>query len=578
MSMPSSLSGPMPSSLPGPMTGSLPGPRPGPASDAPRAHQTPGRVGRFVARLSILLLVVAMAACVPDQPADVEMPDDVTSVDDLPRLQVIHTNDFHGRLDPQVVDGDSLGGSAWLAAHFDSLRVDFDGPTVVVSAGDVMQGTAISNLSWGAAAIDVYNLKGYDAAALGNHEFDWGLDTLQARVAESDFVWLGANVLDEETGEHPGWVRPWTVVERDDVRVGIVGVALSTTPEVVMAGRTDGVRFEDEAAAIDVAVREVREEDVDFVIVTGHVGATCEEPGQGPEELSAGCAGLAIQILEALEEPIDLFLAGHTHLRNLTEAGGVPLVQNPAYSRTISVTRLQHAGGERAEATHRELRVPYHADVDPDVRVLQAVEMWGEEVRPRLEEVVTVFADSLTNEDRAPVENPAGNLLADAQRWATEADVGLVNNGSLRRSLPAGEVTWEVLFEFQPFQNDLVVLELDGALLRDAVEFGLTDDGRPWTHWAGIRIEYDPEAPRGERVLRIEREDGSVVEDDDVVTVGTTEFVALGGDGYELLTQAEVRYMGRTDVDGLRDYLAGLETPVAPPATDRWVEVDGSGG
>ena len=181
------------------------------------AHRPPVLSGaRPVRRGFVLLLATLVAGCAlaPGTPAGAPPPHE----DPGPlRLQVLHTNDFHGRILPQVVDGDTVGGSALEAAHFDSLRVRFPGPTLLLSGGDVMQGTAVSNLSWGRASIDVHNRKGYDAAALGNHEFDWGLDTLRDRVTESRFPWLAANVVDEATGSWPGWIRPWVELERDGV-------------------------------------------------------------------------------------------------------------------------------------------------------------------------------------------------------------------------------------------------------------------------------------------------------------------------------------------------------------------------
>jgi 2',3'-cyclic-nucleotide 2'-phosphodiesterase (5'-nucleotidase family) len=500
------------------------------------------------------------------------------------RLQVLHTNDFHGRFLTEEVGGDSIGGSAVLAAWFDSARVRFDGPTVLLSGGDILQGTAVSNLSWGRAAIDLNNRKGLDAAALGNHEFDWGLDTLRARVEESAFPWLGANVFDEVTGDHPTWVRPWTVVERGGVRVGVVGIALAETPRIVMAGRTDGLRFEDEAPAIDRSVRELRERGVDFVVVAAHVGAVCDEPGDpdgsDPTARSRGCGGHLVDVLEAVTERVDLVVGGHTHLRNNFDVNGIPVLQAPAYSRGVTMTHLERHGDGQVTATFRAILPPRAAEVDPDTAVARVVEGWTREIRPVLERTVAVLADSLSNAQRQPVENPAGNLLADAQRWGTEADIGFVNNGSLRRSLPEGPVDYATLYEFQPFQNELVRLHMDGALLREVLEHGLTDDGRPWTHVAGIQVEVDPTRPRGERVVRILRSHLGIPGDvadlgveialTDAVTLGTTEFLALGGDGFTMFSRARLERVGRVDVDALIEYLGAQPDPVPAPEVGRW--------
>ena len=531
-------------------------------------HLARSRTGpRHIVHLGLVLTL--LAACSPPAPETAPAP----AAEPL-RIQVVHSSDFHGRLLPQVVNGDTVGGSALMAAHLDSLRVRFDGPTIVLSGGDIMQGTAISNLAWGRPAIDVHNRKGLDASALGNHEFDWGLDTLRARVEESEFPWLGANVYLEGTREHPEWARPWVILERSGVRVGVIGVALATTPEVVMAGQTDGLEFGPEAEAIDRSVRELRDEGVDFVVVTGHVGVICESPGEAPEEPSQGCQGRAMEILQALQEPVDLFVGGHTHLRNLIEVDGVSLMQDPAYSIALAVARLQRGSDGPVEVIHRSIIPTDRRSGDPDTAMARVVEEWAEAVRPVMEEPVARLAGPMSNEDRQPRENPAGNLLADAQRWAAGTDVGLVNNGSLRRSLPAGDISFGVLYEFQPFQNELVTIRVDGRLLREILEFGLTDDGAPWVHLSGLQVRYDPDARRGDRIREIRREDGTPVQPDEWVTIGTTEFLATGGDGYEVLTRGEVQGTGITDVDGLADYLRAQGDPVAVPEVGRWTRVE----
>jgi 2',3'-cyclic-nucleotide 2'-phosphodiesterase (5'-nucleotidase family) len=528
--------------------------------------------GTALPRLAALAFValVGLAGC-----ATATLPPEAPDEGDrVLQLQVLHTNDWHGRFLPEVVGGDTIGGSAVLAAWLDSARVRFEGPTIFLSGGDIMQGTALSNLSWGRGAVDLHNRKGLDASVLGNHEFDWGLDTLQARVAESDFPWLAANILDEATGAPPAWLEPWVILERDGVRVGVLGIALAETPSIVMAGRTEGLRFEHEVPAIDRGVRELREEGVDFVVVTTHVGAVCQVAGDPdgtePEARSEGCEGHLVDVLEAVTERPDLVVGGHTHLRNLFDVNGIPVMQAPAYSRGVTITRLERRPGQEAQAVYRAIPAPRAAEVDPDTLVARVVQAWVDEVGPLLDQPVATLAAPFSNEERQPVENPAGNLLADAQRWAAEAQVGLVNNGSLRRSLPQGAVTYGLLYEFQPFQNDLVRLEMDGALLRRVLEHGLTDDGRPWTHVSGIRVRYDPAAPRGSRILAMIRDDGTEIGPGDPVTVGTTEFLALGGDSFTMLPEARVISTGRVDVDGLIAWLERFDGPVPPPEVGRW--------
>jgi len=507
-----------------------------------------------------LLLAAALAGCTPAAPAAGPAPDA-----GVRRVRIVHTNDFHGRLLPQQVAGRAAGGSAVLAAHFDSAAARFGGPTLVLSAGDDMQGTAISNLSWGRATIAAHNAAGYDAAALGNHEFDWGQDTLVARVRESRFPWLAANLFVQGTRRHPAWVRPWVMIERGGVRTAVIGIALRTTPEIVLAGRTAGLEFGAEAPAIDRAAREARAAGADFVVVTAHVGASCEQSGTAPDEASTGCRGEILEIADALTEPVDLMVGGHTHRRVLTTEDSIPIVEAASYSTAYSVTDLERRGG-RTVVTRREVRTPFADEVAPDTQVARVVAEWERNVRPITERVVATIAQPM---ERRGDEYALGNLVADAIRAQTGAQATLVNNGSVRRDLPAGPVSWGVLFELQPFANGLVTVQVTGAQLRSALEVAVAG-GRPAAHVSGMTVRYDPAAPQGQRVREIRLSDGRVVGDGDTVTMGLTEFIATGGDRYTSFTEGRMTRTELVDLDAVIAYVQAAPQPVRAPDVGRW--------
>jgi 5'-nucleotidase len=512
--------------------------------------------------LSVLLLALA-AGCAPP-PAAGPAPEAAVK-----RVRIVHTNDFHGRLLPQTSDGRSLGGSAVLAAHFDSAAARFDGPTIILSAGDDMQGTAISNLSWGRATIAAHNASGYDAAAVGNHEFDWGQDTLRARVAESRFSWLAANLFVQGTRRQPEWVRPWVMIERGGVRTAVIGIALEETPEMVFTGLTAGLAFGDEAPAIDQAAREAWAAGADFVVVTAHVGAGCEEDGTAPAERSTGCEGELLEIADALTEPVDLVVGGHSHRRVLTTEDGIPLAEAASYSTAYSLTDLERRGGGRAVATRHEVRRSWADEVTPDAGVARVVAEWEQRVRPITERVVVTSAQPL---EREGDEYALGNLIADAHRAQTGAQASLVNNGSVRRDLPAGPLTWGTLFELQPFGNALVTLQVTGAQLRAALENAVSGGG-PSAHISGMTVRWSPSAPSGSRVREIRLSNGRVVTDADTITLGLSEFIATGGDRYTSLAQARPTRTTLSDLDALIAYLRSMPQPVRAPGVGRWIEV-----
>lgn len=520
-------------------------------------------------RSALLISGLLATACAPAPPPGGPPPEG-----GIKRVRIVHTTDFHGRLAPQApswAGGRSVGGAAVIAAHMDSAALRFDGPTLFLSAGDALQGSAIGNLSWGRAVVDVHNASGYDAAALGNHEWDWGQDTLAARARESTFPWLAANVWVRGTGRTPSYARPWVMFDRGGVKVAVIGVALPSTPDMVMPGRVADLEFGDPSAAIDRAAREARQAGADFVVVTGHIGAECEtpaEPAPPPAAESGDCAGEMIDVVRRLREPIDLFTGGHTHLRVLTTVNGTPVVQAWSYGQAYSLTDLERRGS-RVVATRREVRIPWAGEVTPDAAVAGLVEQWSRETRPILEQPVAAVAAEMPRPLNGRGEFAAGNLLADAYRMGVGAEASLVNNGAIRRGLPEGTVTYGTLYELQPFQNALVEVDVPGRVLRAALEHAV-GSGQVNAHVAGLIVEWDPAAAEGSRVRAMRRADGRPIRDEDRVRLALSEFVAQGGDRFTMFRGLPLRHTGLLDLDALLGYLRRQPQPVAPPADHRW--------
>lgn len=519
--------------------------------------------------LSAPVLLGVAAACAPARPAAPASPHPAVK-----RVRIVHTTDYHGRLLPQTptwAGGRAVGGAAVIAAHMDSAAAQFDGPTLFLSAGDALQGSAVSNLSWGRAVIDIHNASGYDAAALGNHEFDWGQDTLAARARESTFPWLGANITVNGSDRQPTYARAWTMIERSGVKVAVIGVALEETPQLVMPGRVANLRFGSPADAIDRYTREARAAGADFVVVTGHIGAECQLPAERPAPPAAEsseCAGEMMDVVGRLREPIDLFTGGHTHLRVLSAVDGTPVVQSWSYGFAYSLTDLE-LRGNRAHAIRREVRIPWGDEVTPDSAVARLVEQWSQDTRPVLERTVALIAEEMPRPDNGRGEFAVGNLLADAFRMAVGAEAALVNNGAIRRGLPRGEVNYGTLYELQPFQNALLEVDATGAQLRAALEHAVSS-GQVNAHLAGLTVEWDPAAPAGSRVRTIRRADGRPVYDSDRVRLALSEFIAQGGDRFESFRGLPARQSGLVDLDAVLSYLRRQPQPVRPPDGGRW--------
>jgi 2',3'-cyclic-nucleotide 2'-phosphodiesterase (5'-nucleotidase family) len=227
---------------------------------------------------------------------------------DAAHVTVLHTNDFHGRLE---TDYKARGGSAYMAAIIDDIRSTVGPENVaLVDAGDVFfAAPAVSQLLMGESTIDIYNMIDYDLSVFGNHEFDKGQEVLIERVNQSEFPWLGANVvLDGTDWDLPTWAKPYEVLELgegpDSVRLGVLGLAGEETPEVTIKGSTAGLVFKDLAETI-LHYRDMILEEADALIVVVHMGTANSGPYDGLETV-------AQKLIDA-GKPVDLMIGGHQH-------------------------------------------------------------------------------------------------------------------------------------------------------------------------------------------------------------------------------------------------------------------------
>ena len=282
-------------------------------------------------------------------------------------IRVLAMTDFHGALESKVYPGSGdrpLGGAAVLKAAMDSAEAECGCPTLRVDAGDQMQGTLPSNLFFGATTVRVLNLLGLDAAALGNHELDWTVDTLRQRISEAQYPWLAANVFDSLTGRRPEWAQPYHITELSGLRVAFIGFMTSTTKEIVFRPRVVGLSFGRGRAPIEDVLEAVRAERPDLTILAAHAGMRC---------VGAECTGEIVSLARELDpEDVDLIVAGHSHNIGTTEVNGIPIIQAGVNGTSLGIADLfRTAGGDwRAELNVRRV---YADEVTPDAPMLEVL-------------------------------------------------------------------------------------------------------------------------------------------------------------------------------------------------------------
>jgi 2',3'-cyclic-nucleotide 2'-phosphodiesterase (5'-nucleotidase family) len=462
-----------------------------------------------------------------------------------PMLRLIAMNDMHGAFRPRP-DGaqGNRGGFAEIATMVRRAQAECAPlcSTLVLSGGDLFTGTPPSDLTTGAAVVPVLNAIGFAAHALGNHEFDYGQDTLRARMRQLSAPVLGANVTYAD-GRDVEWIRDDTLLVTAAGRVGIIGIADPATPRTTMPRHVADLRFGDPVPVIRTRAAALRARGADAVVVVAHLGGFCNVGD--PDD----CRGEIMEVARALGPGlIDAIVSGHTHSAVNTIVAGIPIVQARSSTRALGVVDLALGRGPQRRPEVRAV-VSDSTPRDPQVEPLVARAV--DAVAARVGEVIT------TSEARFPrngQQYALGNLIADAQRAAGQGDVGVMNNGGIRADLRAGPVTYGDLHEVAPFANRLVAITVRGDALRRYFE-GLVDGNRVNVHVSGVTLVYDPAAPAGSRLRSVIMADGRPLANGRTYRVIMSDFMASGGDGVGLTGSRPPAELGVIDLDALIAHL-----------------------
>ena len=492
-------------------------------------------------------------------------------------ISVIATSDLHGGVLPR---GDR-GGLALLGGYVRNIRaarMRDGGGVLLVDSGDMFQGTLESNLNEGAAVVGAYNALGYAAAAIGNHEFDYGpvgpdetvqkpwedpRGALKARAASARFPFLAANTVDDATGQPVAWpnVKPSTVVDVRGVKIGLIGVTTPDTPALTIGANVVGLTF---APLVPVITREataLRARGAIVVIVLAHAGGRCTKLDD-PENFSS-CDQMAEIVRVARELPsglVDVIAAGHTHQAMAHEVSGIAIVE--AYStgrsfsrvdltvnrstRTLAAKRIfptHDLCGREDAATHTcdpaaprgAALVPARYEnrlVRPDATVAAAIAPAVRRAVAVKNQPIGVSLETPFTRGDQQTETAIADLIADGTlASAPGADVALNNGGSLRTDLPAGPLTYGSFYELYPFDNRIVTLRVTGDQLTRIIAYSLERKVAPFEMLPIAGFKVDARCDGTMLRVTLTRSSGVPIRADELLTVATSDFIAGGGDG-----------------------------------------------
>ena len=508
-----------------------------------------------------LVAAVFIASCAPT--SVIREPDPLI-------ISVLGTNDVHGELIPQSNRGGITTFSGYVAAVRDA-RAD-DGAVLLVDAGDMWQGTLESNLSEGAAVVEAYNALGYAAAALGNHEFDFGpvgekaipetdaddpQGALKQRISEIEFPVLAANLIDTTTNHIVAWenLQPSAIVVRAGVKVGIIGVLTEHTKQTTILANTNGLRIAPLAETIIEEARALRSAGASLVIVLAHAGSRCTEFADPLDLSSCAMSGEIMRVANNIPPGlVDHIVAGHVHQGIAHVVNGI--VVTSSYSNTRAFSRVDFtldrnsgnvidhhifppqaycakAPDEDGRCSHEDdnsrERASYEGrPVVPMAEVVAIADRARGIAEQRKAEKLGVFVETDMTLRQQP-ETVLGNLFTDAVRQSMDADIAIHNvYGGIRAELPTGEVTYGSVFRVFPFDNRVAVVELSGLDIRKIIANEALRKYRR-AGFSGMRVFVS--CDNAQMSIRMIRSDGSTIEDADTLRVATNDFLLLGGDG-----------------------------------------------
>ena len=434
-------------------------------------------------------------------------------------IAVLHVNDTHGhivpRVDSAVDETGPIGGAATLAAMIETERGKNPGGTVLLSGGDMFQGTPVSDVLRGKPVIEIMNLLRFDAMAVGNHEFDWGMTVLEEMIGASDVPFLSANIVDGKGEGIPG-VKPWVLLERKGLKIAVIGLTTPDTPWIAMPKHVEGLTFLEPEKVLPGLLKEVRAKGAVFVIVLSHLGLDRDR------KLAAAVSG------------IPLIVGGHSHtaVEPPLSVGGTLIVQAKCYGDYLGVLRLrvERDTGRILDWTKTgELKTVHSRPGDPlDGKVAAVVASHLDGVKETFGAVVGATKTALTGNRKG--ESLLGDLVCDAMREALGTAAAFYNAGGIRADLAPGAITLGDLYNAFPFDNVLVAMDLTGADLLEALEQSAGMD-YGILQLSGMKVRFDMARPKGARVAEAFI-GGKPLDGAATYRVAVQDFLAGGGDRF----------------------------------------------
>lgn len=541
----------------------------------------------------------------------------MTSITTTANFDIMVTSDLHGAIRPIHYNTNAYrpAGLALLASLIRRER-DRSPELLLVDNGDLLQGSPLASYAASFVSnnevhpfINVLNELGYDAAVMGNHEFNYGQDLLRKAIEDSHFPWLSANIVNEGKPDEevlhtaptgaaiPAFGPPYLIKTLSSgVKIALLGATTHYIPNWEHPKNIEGLQFLDAMETIRAWVGYIREhEQPDVLVVSYHGGFESDlETGEPAERLTG--ENQAYAICRDIEG-IDVLLTGHQHRQLTAEIHGVTVVQ-PGFSGngvghvSTQLDRLSNGKWQIAGKQARLLLLDEDSDVQPDAAVMKLTDELEAKAQAWLDQPIGEVAGDLSITDPAALRLAAHPFIAFVHQVQMEATGAQISNTALlseeARGFGSLITVRDVLSNFI-YPNTLTVLELRGQDIRDALEqtaryFEVETSGevvvnpaymqpKPqhynYDMWAGVEYELDISKPVGSRVVKLERE-GIPVAMDATYSVVMNSYRAAGGGDYAMYPGKKVLHEGATDMAALVEDYIRRHQPLTVEQANNW--------
>lgn len=484
-----------------------------------------------------------------------------------PRCVAIFGNsDLHGAIEAhELTVGDTklrYGGLLAQGAYIERLRRHYGDRMLLIDGGDIFQGTLVSNLSRGRAIVAAYNMLGFNAAAIGNHEFDYGatkgneadlLSVLKRRIKEAQFPFLAVNVYEAATHKPIAWPNApaSVIVEIGGVRVGLIGASTPETPQVTKPLNVASLEFPNPASLIIAEARQLRARGAELVVLTAHIGSKCKDLADPRDASSCRTDAGLIPLLRSMPpSTVDVALGGHTHSFIAHWINDTATIQAGSRGRQLAWVDacVAESGGLDRNTTkiHQPIDMCLDTWADGGCRTrkdpasVQPAKYLGAAVnvpaalsqlmQPYFDEVAALYARPIGVRLSTPLvretrSNSLGDLVAESMRRLTNADFGVQNRGGVRADLPAGDLIYGQLYEVLPFDNQVAKVGFTGEQTKRLIAFLMRRRDGESPFLAGLTIKR-----RGDD-FDLLTSNGALVRPAAKYWLATSDFLALGGEG-----------------------------------------------